>query len=257
MRTTDRASVAVSEVPLDEILLLREQYRQEMDCQIVHDSWHARGFTRSYLLRLDGEIVGYGSIGGPPGEPKDILKEFFVLPHRRGAALALFRALIAASGARTIEAQTNDVLLSLMLYDCATDVSTETILFADAVSTSHPAPPGATLRQISDDDRPRLFMHTSVPVGDWGLACDDEIVATGGVLCHYNPPYGDIFMEVAAPYRRRGLATYLVQELKRVCRDMGRVPAARCHQDNPGSRRALERAGMLPCARIIRGRIAV
>ena len=36
----------------------------------------------------------------------------------------------------------------------------------------------------------------------------------------------------------------------------GSIPAARCHQDNLASRLTLEGAGMLPCARIIRGRIA-
>jgi hypothetical protein len=27
----------------------------------------------------------------------------------------------------------------------------------------------------------------------------------GGILDHYNRPYGDIYMEVAEPFRRRGL----------------------------------------------------
>ena len=46
------------------LLKLREQYREEMSCQIVHDSWHERGFLRSYLISVDGEVVGYGSVGG-------------------------------------------------------------------------------------------------------------------------------------------------------------------------------------------------
>ena len=46
-----------------------------------------------------------------------------------------------------------------------------------------------------------------------------------------------------------------MQELKRLCYEMGRVPAARCRQDNVASRRTLEGAGMLPCARIVSGRI--
>jgi hypothetical protein len=27
-------------VPLDAIVAMRDEYRREMDCQIVHDSWH-------------------------------------------------------------------------------------------------------------------------------------------------------------------------------------------------------------------------
>lgn len=243
-------------MPLEAILGLREEYRREMDCQIVHDAWHARGFTDSYLCRIDGEIVGYGSVGGASREPKDTLKEFFVLSRFRCTALPLFRQLVATSGARAIEVQTNDVLLSLMLYDCAVDVTSETVLFSDAVTTALPAP-GVALRSMTAADRANVFPHILEPVGDWALACDQELAATGGIFFHYNPPYGDIYMEVAGPYQRRGFGSYLVQELKRICYDMGRVPAARCHQNNQASRLTLQRAGMFPCARILRGRLAV
>ncbi|MFN0149539.1 MAG: GNAT family N-acetyltransferase [bacterium] len=183
-------------------------------------------------------------------------RKFYVRPACRGLALPLFRRLLAASSARWIEAQTNDALLSLMLHDCADALTSEIVLFSDAITTTLPAP-GATLRAVTDADRARAFPHTTEPVGDWGLERDGELVATGGILFHYNPPYGDIFMEVAQAHQRLGLASYLVQELKRICYEMERVPAARCRATNVASRRALERAGMLPCARIVRGRVAV
>jgi len=257
-QTTDMADAPIDivKVPLDAIVGLREQYRREMNCQIVHDSWHVRGFTDSYLLRMKGTTVGYGSLGGPPREAKDIVKELFVLRAWRASALALFRELVAVSGARTIEAQTNDVLLTLMVFDCAVDLASETILFADALATTHPAPRGVTLRPVSRANPGKVFAHTTEPVGDWGLELDQELVATGGIFYHYNPPYGDIYMEVAGPYQRRGLGTYLVQELKRLCRETGHIPAARCQSVNRASRRTLERAGLLPCARIVRGRLA-
>lgn len=57
------------QVPLDRILEMREEYRSEMNCQIVHDSWHVRGFTRSFLLHVEDLAVGYASVGGAPGDP--------------------------------------------------------------------------------------------------------------------------------------------------------------------------------------------
>jgi GNAT superfamily N-acetyltransferase len=252
---TPHPTIDVSRVPLDAIAGLREEYRREMNCQIVHDCWHARGFTYSYLFRLADEVVGYGSVGGVPPAPKAIVKEFFVLPRHRAAALPLFRLLVAVSAAKTIETQTNDVLLSLMLHDCASDLASDTILFSDAVTTSHEAP-GVTLRPLTGADRASVFRHTVEPIGDWGLESDHEVVATGGVFFHYNPPYGDVYMEVAEPFRRRGFGTYLVQELKRICRETGHLPAARCGTDNLASRSTLQRAGMFPCGRIVRGRIA-
>ena len=244
------------QVPLDRILEMREEYRSELNCQIVHDSWHVRGFTRSFLLHVEDLAVGYASVGGAPGDPQDIVKEFFVRLVHRSAARPLFRALVARSGARRIDAQTNDVLLTLRLFDAGEAIESPTILFAAAVTTTLPNP-GAAFRRLTDDDRRRVFAHTVEPVGDWGLESGGAVVATGGIAFHYNPPYGDIFMEVSPLHRRKGLGSYLVQELKRTCREGGRVPAARCGVMNAASRRTLERAGLLPCARILRARIAV
>jgi GNAT superfamily N-acetyltransferase len=248
------ARVEAVEVPLDAIVAMREEYRREMACQIVHDSWHARGFTTSYQLLVDGEVAGYGAVGGAPRDPRDTVKEFYLLPRFGGAAQVLFGALIARSGARTIEAQTNDRLLLLMLLDSVAEVSSRTILFADGLTTEH-APPGAAFRRLTEAEREGAFAHTHEPVGEYGIECEGVIAATGGLTFYYNPPFADLYMEVAAPHRRRGFGSYLLQELKRVCYAMGYIPAARCHESNVASRRTLERAGMFPCARIVQGAI--
>jgi hypothetical protein len=89
----------VALVPAQEVLALRDLYRKEMDCWIVLDSWHQRGWADSYLLRLNGRVVGYGLVGGVRAQPKDLVTEFYVLPAHRAAALPLFRKLAAASHA--------------------------------------------------------------------------------------------------------------------------------------------------------------
>jgi GNAT superfamily N-acetyltransferase len=236
----------------DEVRPLRDLYRQEMNCQILHDSWHGRGWTDSYLLRLKGRVVGYGLVGGVGENPRDTIIEFYVLPVHRGAALALFRQLAVTSRARTVEAQTNDVLLTLMLYDCADSIESGKILFQDAFTTEL-AVPEATFRRITDSDAGRIFVHTSEPGGEWMIEAEGQVAATGGILFHYNVPYGDLFMEVAGPFRRRGYGSYLVQELKRTCYEMGRIPAARCNATNLASRATLQKAGLLPCARLLTG----
>jgi RimJ/RimL family protein N-acetyltransferase len=252
---SDSTSVTISQVPLESILSLRELYRQEMNCQIVHDSLHARCFTDSYLIRASGQVAGYGSVMSGDLATADLIKEFYVLPGYRAAALAIFREFAAVSRARLIEAQTNDVLLSLMLFDCAVDITSETILFEDAVTTSL-AMPGITFRRVEDSERDGIFSHRLEGVGDWVLEAGGEIVATGGIYLHYNIPYGDISMEVDERFWRRGYGSCLVQELKRTCYGMGRIPAARCNVRNAASRATLQKAGFLPCARILRGVIA-
>jgi GNAT superfamily N-acetyltransferase len=247
--------IDVSPVPVDEVLPLRELYRQEMNCQIVHDSLPRRGFGNLFLLRLDGRPAGYGFVMGYQGEPKDMIREFFVLPAYRGSALPMFRRLIETSQARRIEAQTNDVLLTLMLYDCASEIRSETVVFHDALMTNLSIP-GAILRQVADADKEWIFEHKVEPVGEWLIEVDGSIVATGGVATHYNPPYGDLFMEVDEPHRRRGYGSYLIQELKRVAYEMGKIPAARCNVANAASRATLQKAGLLPCARLLCGVLA-
>src|SRR4051812_3292686 len=127
--------IAISPVPLDEVLPLRELYRREMNCQIVHDSLPGRGFGELFLIRTDGRVAGYGFVMGYRGEPKDMIREFFILPAYRGAALPIFRKLIEASRAARIMAQTNDVLLTLMFYDCASEITSDTVVFHDALTT--------------------------------------------------------------------------------------------------------------------------
>jgi GNAT superfamily N-acetyltransferase len=248
-------TIEVSPVPLEEVLPLRELYRREMSCQIIHDSLPARGFGDLFLLRADRRVAGYGFVMGYLGEPRDMIREFYVLPVYRGAAPPMFRRLIEASRARRIEAQTNDVLLTLMLYDCATGITSDRILFHDALTTSLSIP-DAVFRQVTVADRENLFEHKVEGAGDWLLEHDGAVVATGGILFHYNLPYGDIYMEVDESRWRRGYGSYLVQELKRTCYEMGRVPAARCNASNTASRATLQKAGLLPCARMLSGVLA-
>jgi GNAT superfamily N-acetyltransferase len=244
--------IDVAQVPLEEILPLRELYRQEMNCQIVHDSLPGRGFGNVYLLRVDDRVAGYGFVMGYRGEPKDMIREFYVLPAFRGSALPLFQQIIETSQARRIQAQTNDVLLTLMLYDCAAEIASDTIVFHDAL-TSNLTIPGATFRQATEADKERIFEHKVEGVGDWLIEYDGKIVATGGIALHYNLPYGDLYMEVDERCRRRGFGSFLIQELKGASYGMGRIPAARCNVSNAASRATLQKAGLLPCARILSG----
>src|SRR5215469_14034536 len=93
-----------------DILPLRTRFREEMNCQIVHDSIHRRaGWTVSYLLALDGTAAGFGSIAlGGPWKDKPTVFEFYLLPDQRARAFEFFEALLAARGARFFEVQTNE-----------------------------------------------------------------------------------------------------------------------------------------------------
>ena len=232
------SAIAVDLTTADAIAPLRERHRQEMHCQIVRDSFARRGFSHCYHVLADGLVVGYGLIDHrfDPGA----VHEFFVAPAHRGWALPMFRRLLDVGDGRHIRVQTNDPLLLLMFYDCATNITVENVLFEDALTTTLPCPGGTLQRKEGDEE-------------EWHVVVDGEIAATAGLLYHYNPPFADVYMDVNERFRRRGYGSYVVQEVKRVAHALGKIPAARCNADNVASRRTLERAGMLPCGRLLRG----
>ncbi len=230
----------------------RDLYRHEMHCQIIHDSIHGRpGWAQEFLLSADGKGVGYGSVAvGGPWKPQPAIYEFFVIPGARGHLIDLFLAFAVVSGATRVETQSNDPLLTVMLHTFCREIEAESILFHDRLTT-HLTVPGALFRAATLEDKMDLSNDQLKSHGV--VEFDGQTAAKGGILFHYNRPYGDIYMEVAEPFRKRGLGSYLVQELKRVAYEFGNIPAARCNPKNIASRKTLQKAGFVPCGNILAG----
>jgi GNAT superfamily N-acetyltransferase len=194
-------------------------------------------------------------VAGPwQGQPTGY--EFFVLPQHRGHVFDLFGAWLTASGATEIETQSNAPLLAAMLHAFAPAVTSKSILFRDHVTTAH-APPGAVFRRAGPEDAAQLTHQELDSEAAWLVTVEGVVAAAGGILFHYNRPYGDIYMKVGASFRRRGLGTYLVQELKRTCYEGGSVPAARCNPKNIASRQTLQRSGFVACGHILKGTVSL
>lgn len=141
-----------------------------------------------------------------------------------------------------VAAQTNDPFLWPLLPRFLPNHEPCVYLFADGGPTALSAP-GIQLRRIDLAEHATNIPHSTEPVGEWGLDRLGRIVATGRLLFHYNPPYGDVYMEVAPDQRGQGLASYLVQELRRIAREGGHIPAVRCDLSNVASQRSLARGG--------------
>jgi len=243
-------------IPTEETLPLRQRQRAEMNCQITHDSLHCRpGWTNSFLLQSDGRGVGFGSIAiAGPWKDKPTIFEFYVLPQHRSHAFDLFECLLAQSKALLMEVQSCDVLLTVMLHTYARNVVSESIVFRDELTTDLPSS-GAVLHRTTPLEEIRQSIAQRQGGGEWTLELDGAVAATGGILFHYNRPFGDIYMEVAEPWRRRGLGSFLVQELKRCAYELEAIPAARCNPSNIASRKTLQKAGFVPYCHILTGQI--
>jgi GNAT superfamily N-acetyltransferase len=246
--------VALTVAPV--VLPLRTRYRQEMNCQIVKDSIHTRAaWAMTYALGLEHSMVGFGTVAiGGPWTGKPTILEFYVVPEDRARAFDLFEAFVEASGARLMSIQSNDALLAMMLHTYACDIVSEAIVFRDGFTTALPAN-GAVLQPLTSDEEVRASMTERQGGPEFLLQVEGTLVGKGGILFHYNPPYGDVYMEVEESFRGRGFGPYLVQELKRQAYDIGAIPAARCNRDNRPSRKTLQKAGFVPYAHILNGKI--
>jgi GNAT superfamily N-acetyltransferase len=244
--------VSAAPTNLGRIRLWRDMHLFEMNCQVVHDSIHDRpGWTKEFLLSVGDTPVGYGSLAiGGPWKDTPTLYQVYVVPTHRQRLLDLCRCLVEVSEAVQITIQSNDPLATVMLHAHVTQATSNAILFHDRHVTAL-APAGAIYRSATaaeapDASPPELLYRGVVDV-------DGQVAATGGVLFHYNRPFGDIYMEVNEAFRQRGLGSFIVQELKRICYENGHIPAARTNTDNIASQRTLQKAGFVPCGHILTG----
>jgi GNAT superfamily N-acetyltransferase len=238
--------VEIIKTNLEAIKEFRLLFLHENHFQFVHDKCHLYGWADTWLILLDARPAGYGSVWGTDRrEDRDTLFEFFLLPPFRMEGSLVFRQLLSVTGVRFIECQTNDPLLTSMLYEFATDIRAEAILFEDHFQTRL-STSGVVFSRETDKDE-------GANAGGYVLLKDGEAVASGGFMLNYNMPYADIYMEVKEHARRKGFGSIMVQELKREVYLRRRVPAARCNIRNLASKATLLKAGFTVCGTWLKG----
>jgi GNAT superfamily N-acetyltransferase len=200
-------------------------------------------------LPADGLKIGYGSVWGTDKrEDRDTIFEFYVLrPYRKFSSL-IFPEFLKVSKPLYIEAQSNDLLLTAMLYEHSELIRPEAILFEDHVETSYHFP-GIIFRKRTDTD------EMGDDDSDYVLVKNDAVIASGGLMLNYNMPYADIYMQVKEPFRGQGMGSLIVQELKKTAYAIGRVPAARCNINNQRSKATLLKAGLNICGYRLKGEV--
>ncbi len=217
--------------------------------QFVHNKCHENGWADTWLFLIDGKKAGYGAVwGADKREDRDAIFEFYLTRPFKKMANVIFEEFCAMSGATLIECQSNDLLLSSMLYEFAQNINAEAVLFEDDFQTELFIP-GVIFRREAE------AITNDYEAGGYFLDLNGDAVASGGLMLNYNKPYADIYMEVKEPFRRKGFGSLIIQELKNDSYLMERVPAARCIINNQASKATLLKAGFKVCGAILKGQI--
>lgn len=247
-------TLKATKVSLKDILSYRDLYLQAMNCQVRYNACHERGWSDSYLLYADEAVIGYGCVKGQEIADRDTIFEFYLFPQYEHLATRVFYVLLETSGAKYIEPQSNARLLTNMLYEFATNIRAEAILFEEDRTTSLSIPE-VVFR--SKEEYENTFGKKVEDGSGYVLEKSGEIVGSGDFLLHYNKPFADLYMEVAENHRNKGLGSYLIQELKRVCYLAGRIPAARCNVQNRASKATLLRGGLRVAGCMLLGEVKI
>lgn len=234
---------------LSEIQDLRILFLHEGNFQFICNKCHDYGWADTYLFVMDEIRIGYGSVWGTnKREDRDTIFEFYMIKSYTRFSNPAFRMLQETSNVTYVESQSNDLLLTSMLYRYADHINAEAILFEDHFETSHAAA-DVIFRKKQDTD------HMGEDDSDYVLVRNGEVLASGGLMLNYNFPYADIYMQVKEAFRGHGLGCLLVQELKKEAYRIGRVPAARCNINNDTSRATLLKAGFKVCGYRLKGEL--
>ncbi|MFT3932935.1 MAG: N-acetyltransferase [Chitinophagaceae bacterium] len=239
--------ISVTKTNLDAIAALRVLFLQENNFQFVYNKCHQYGWADEWVFTIGGEQIGYGAVWGKDKrEDRDTIFEFYLLPAYRKFAGIIFQQFYKSANTAYVECQTNDALLSSMLYQFCKDINAEAILFKEHFTSSLQMPDVVFKKNVDD--------KTGAEDG-YALEHEGEIVATGGFVWNYNLPFIDMYYDVVEQHRRKGLGSFITQELKKEAYRMQRVPAARCNINNHASKATLLKAGMQVCGHIVIGQI--
>ena len=237
--------VEVRSVPLHEIQDLRDLFLRESHFQFVHDKCHGAGWADTYVFSMGKDTVGYGSVWGKDDrKARDTIFEFYLLRSYRKFANIIFPKFGLVSRVLYVECQTNDSLLSDMVFAYTRNINAEAILFEDSFQTELGIPDTSFRKMVNDNED-----------AEYVLEHQGQIVASGGYVWNYNFPYIDIYYQVKEDHRKKGFGSLITQELKREAYRLKRVPAARCNVKNNASKSTLLKAGMKVCGHILIGEL--
>lgn len=243
--------ISFRKVSYDEIAALREQYfasiyeAQELFLELIVK-------TADYYIIEQAEPVGYFIISS-----QNRLIEYYLINSCIKDCESLFAKITMDFTIETVYCKSFDSILLKCCLKYAVSHKVIGTLFRDYTPTSANEINDFDIKKAMDSDIPVLLqqtdelyesedeLYTMVKNGNILMYCRNSNLIGCGFLIKVldNRNIYDIGMWVKSAFRKQGVATSIIANLKRYCLDNNLIPICGCAADNLASRKTLEKNG--------------
>ncbi|MCM1992843.1 GNAT family N-acetyltransferase [Oceanirhabdus seepicola] len=218
------------------------------------------GTSQCYQIIYDKKLVGHFFV-----DKDKTLVQFYVSKEYYTNAPEIFIYIIKSNKVKDAAVSTKESEYLALCLDNQKSVEVDTYLFVDNQKISHEL---------------NSFRNTTFRLANKGdiniikNKCDaaydgyyEDLIENDNLFVLYegssllgigefriiksNLQYGDIGVVVAEEYHRRGIGTYIINQLKEHCYNKGLEPLACCNVRNMASKSTLEKAGFITNNRVL------
>lgn len=213
-----------------------------------------------YEIVYNNIIVGHFSV-----KTDKTLVQFCVFDNHLKYSSEIFEYLISHNLVTSAAVSTIESTFLSLCLDYQKDISIEMYLFCDISS------PETTLNEFSnlsfrfadENDIDIVIKECGLPFDGYYqkiikqnqlfvLYSDNIFLGIGEFrISKINSKYADIGVAVAKKYHRKGIGTYIINNLKKYCNKNNVIAIASCDSENIASKKTLEKAGLVSKNRII------
>ncbi len=218
------------------------------------------GQTPFYEIEIQGRVVGHCGVSDT-GQ----LVRLQLDDEGWGHAPQIIKTLIDEYRVEEALVATFESSLLAACIDAQKKISTHCFLWNDQQRVEPPAPPfdDLSFRHATMNDLDTITDHFETPFEGYYEGVIDRqqlfVFYSGSALlgageCRRNQgqiQFGEVGIMVVPEHRRKGIATYVLAQLKQVCYQTGITPIALCDVENIASQRALKKAGFVSRQRIL------
>lgn len=218
------------------------------------------GNSQCYIINYNGQKVGHCFI-----DSKKTLVQFHVIKEHYLNATEIFEYLLSNELVKNASVSTKETEFLSLCLDYQKSISIDSYLFTDIKNIeSHLTNfENISFRLATNDDIEIIKIKCDAAFEGYYedliendqlfvLYSNDILLGIGEFrIFKSDHRYGDIGMVVAEDYRKKGIGTYIITQLKEHCYKNNLKPMACCNPKNIASRKTLEKSGFIANHRII------